>query len=440
MSAITKIFVAFIFFGLLVFNACAQPVALTTESVQKVSVPSIPGVLYEFETSADGVSWTSTSRWEIGTGETIEKYLSVPAGSQVRVNQTPLVDLNALLETLRVQTGVPALAALVIKNGKVHAMGAVGNRLTGVTSPVTASDKWHLGSLTKGMTATLAGVMVEEGLIGWESTLGEVFPEKVAAMASGWQNVTLRQLLSNTSGAHGDLSAAGIWNGLWNYEGLPRDARLFLLDSITPLALRFTPGTNYEYSNAGFSLAGAMLEKVADKDWETLMQQKLFGPLGMTDSAFGVPATPRHIDEPYGHWGTVSALVPYEPQRAADNPPAIGPSATAHATLSDMGRYMELHLKGAQNQQGLLLAPGTFDQLHTRPYGFDYALGWNALNRPALGGEVLSHTGSNTQWFANMWVAPGVDWACIVTMNFGGTEAFQKSDSVVVALMQQVGP
>jgi CubicO group peptidase (beta-lactamase class C family) len=295
-------------------------------------------------------------------------------GSQARVNQTTLVDLDALLETLRVQTGVPGLAAIVIKNGKVHAMGTAGNRLAGVETPVTLSDKWHLGSVTKGITATLAGILVEEGLIAWDTTIGEVFPERVATMASGWQSITLRQLLSNTSGAHGDLQAAGIWTAIWNYEGLPRNARLFLLDSITPLALRFAPGTNYEYSNAGFSIAGAMLERVADLDWESLTRQKLFDPLGMHQSGFGVPATPRHIDQPYGHGGTVTAPVAYEPQRAADNPPAIGPSATAHTTMSDFARYLDLHLKGAQNQTGLLLSPATFDVLHTRPYGFDRCL------------------------------------------------------------------
>lgn len=305
---------------------------------------------------------------------------------------------------------------------------------------MTLHDKWHHGSLTKSMTATLAAVLVEEGVINWTTTVGEVFPEKVSAMAGGWSGVTLRHLLSNTSGAPGDLSGGGIWTDLWNFEGLPEAGRELLLDRVTARAPQFAAGEGYEYSNAGFAIAGHMLEKVAGQPWEELMLEKLFRPLGMHGAGFGPPATPRHLDHPVGHSGSASNPTIWDPGRDADNPPAIGPAATVHASIPDMVRYVQLHLRGARGEPTVLLSTGSFTVLHASAFGNDYALGWLALDRPWAGGRTLHHTGSNTQWYTNIWIAPDANWACIVSINFGGTQSFEKTDRIVGYLTSLYGP
>jgi len=426
-----------------VLSLHAEVAPSTQTATQELSFVSQPFTLYKVEsatgpaTTPDNRTWSPTGApWLIGNGKTQSVYQPITEGLSYRVYGTPLVNLTAELEPLRANTGVPALGAMVIKNGEVYAVGATGNRQAGVESPVSVLDKWSIGSVTKSVTATLAGKMVEEGLIGWDTKLADRFTEKAPNMAAGWGDVTLKMLLSNASGAPNDLIAAGIWNDVWNFEGMPRAARQFLIDRVTAQPTRFTPGTSYEYSNAGFTMAAAMPEQVADTPWETLIREKLFDPLEMACATTGVPATPREINHTYGHSGTApDALQVWLPARASDNPPAIGPSATVTANLEDMARYVELHLQGARDATGLLLQPATFDFLHTRHFGVDYALGWNALNRPEIGGEVLSHTGSNGLWFCNVWILPQNNWACVVFLNFGGTEAFEKSNEVVVHLM-----
>ena len=79
-------------------------------------------------------------------------------------------DLDAYLETVRTSHALPALAAAVVKDGEVIASGAVGVRALGTDVPVTIDDRFHLGSDTKAMTATLAGMMVDEGRLRWDST------------------------------------------------------------------------------------------------------------------------------------------------------------------------------------------------------------------------------------------------------------------------------
>lgn len=405
-------------------------VAVETIPTTTIKVQTEPFVFYELQT-VSGLTSTPVGKWKVGDGS-IQQWVienSAEAASH-QVVSTPIQNLNTLLNTIVEKHGIPAVSALVFKDGKVQAMGATGTRCKGVVAPVTLFDKWHNGSVTKGMTATLAAILVEEGLIAWETTLGEVFPGRVAAMADGWSQVTLKQLLSNTSGAPGSLSNE-IWTAVWNYEGLPRDARLFLIDLLTPTPLAYAPGTSYAYSNAGFSIAGAMLEKVTGIDWETLMHNKLFAPLGMHDAGFGVAATPRMLNQPYGHGGNLAQMTIYEPSRISDNPPAIGPSATAHSSLVDMARYLELHLRGERGETGLLLQPSSFDTLHTLvDANSRYALGW--LQHTS---GWLSHTGSNTYNYANVWIAPANNWACVVYLNYGGSNAFEISDEVVVQLI-----
>ena len=146
-------------------------------------------------------------------------------------------------------------------------------------------------------------------------------------------------LCSNRGGAPGDLNPGGIWNELWNFKGTPTEGRRLLLTRLTARAPSSTPGTKYEYSNAGFALAGHMLETVADNPWEALLTERFFVPLGMTSAGFGVPATPRHIDQPWGQQRVGANNNPMEPGTNADNPLAIGPAGTVHCSLLDLAKY-----------------------------------------------------------------------------------------------------
>lgn len=92
------------------------------------------------------------------------------------------------------------MAAIIIRRGQVAERGAVGLRSAASGIPVTADDQWHMGSLTKSMTATLAAIMVEDGLITWDTTPLEVWPSLANSIHADYRNTTLRQFLSHTSG------------------------------------------------------------------------------------------------------------------------------------------------------------------------------------------------------------------------------------------------
>ncbi|MFL5093395.1 MAG: serine hydrolase, partial [Xanthobacteraceae bacterium] len=101
--------------------------------------------------------------------------LPAPAWTQAQ-------SLDAQIEPVRVKYGLPALAAAVVKKGEIVAAGAVGVRVYGTNIGVTIDDRFHLGSDTKAMTATLAGIFVDGGKLRWTSTIGEVLGADVPGM------------------------------------------------------------------------------------------------------------------------------------------------------------------------------------------------------------------------------------------------------------------
>jgi CubicO group peptidase (beta-lactamase class C family) len=183
-------------------------------------------------------------------------------------------------------------------------------------------------------------------------------------------------------GAPADLNSSEIWAQLLSFGGTPRSGRRLLLRTLAALAPNSPPGTRYEYSNAGYALAGHTLETVADRAWEDLLTERLFVPLGMTSGGCGVPATPRHLNQPWGHQSVNNQPAPVEPGPDADNPSAIGPAATVHCTAIDLAKFAAFHVAGHRADTPWL-SRNSFIKPHTAlADNASYALGWLQIDRP----------------------------------------------------------
>jgi CubicO group peptidase (beta-lactamase class C family) len=411
--------------------AAGQAQTLTPRTAFEVEFATTPDTGHLLLSSSNLVSWAPEGGQIFGDGTT--RQLLFPASHGARFFQLEsfaVSNLSARLEAIRINRGAPALACAVVLSNRIVAVGAAGTRKVGLaTAPVTIYDRWHHGSLTKAMTATLAAMLVEQGVIQWTNNLADVFPTLAPNMNAAWRLATLEQLSANRGGAPNVIQSAQ-WTALWNFGGIPRDGRRFLTQMITSNAPSSTPGTAYEYSNAGFSMAGHMLETVMNRSWEDLLTERLFRPLGMDSAGFGVPATPRYYDAPWGH-NAVVPPTPVEPGTSADNPPGIGPAATVHCSIIDLAKYAAFHL-AVHKANTAILTQSSGLKLHTAvPDNAGYALGWNVVNRAWANGDALNHTGSNLQWYSNIWIAPNRDFAVVVSCNWGHNNAFLATDDAV---------
>jgi CubicO group peptidase (beta-lactamase class C family) len=334
--------------------------------------------------------------------------------------------INAVLARIRDKHKVPALAGAVVEGNQVVALGAVGVRKLGSLEPVTTSDQFHLGSNTKSMTATRIALLVDQGKLSWTTTIGEVFPDLRPEIHPEFQKVTLDQLLMHRAGLPHDAAYA-----LLAGKTAP-EKRLALVRTLLKRAPSSPPGTKMEYSNAGYIIAGAMAEKVTGHSWEDLMRTGLFEPLGMTTAGFGPPGTEGKVDQPWGHSSLGTLRIP----RQADNPPVLGPAGRVHASLPDWAKYVAFHMHG-KALSCLSLKPATLEHLHTPPRGDSYACGWLVRSLPwDRPTKAIWHNGSNTMWYAEMWVVPGADYAILAATNQFGDAGTRACDEAAEALAQ----
>jgi len=280
------------------------------------------------------------------------------------------------------------------------------------------------------MTATLAAMFVEEGKLSWNTTIAEVFPELKGKMNKFYETVTVEQLLTHRGGVP-EKPPAAAWARAWEQHGTPMEQRREFIAAVLAEKPADTSGTNEIYSNQGYTIVGAMLEKIAGQPWETLITEKLFKPLHMDTAGFGVPGTTGKTDQPWGH---TKRLFWTEPAQS-DNPPAIAPAGRVHLSLDDLARYAIFHMEGEQ-KDGLLKAV-TVRKLHTAARGGDYAFGWVVSKRSWAGGTTLWHNGSNSLWYVNVWLAPAKDFAVIVATNTGADNAHNGTDEAAVAMIHK---
>jgi CubicO group peptidase (beta-lactamase class C family) len=339
-------------------------------------------------------------------------------------------DRAQALEAIRKKHDLPALAVVVVKEGRICDRAAVGVRKWGEATPVTTNDVFHIGSCTKSMTATLTAMLIEDGKLRWDTTIADVFPELKGKMDKQYEAVTVQQLLTHRGGVPGQPPAAA-WKRAWEQKGTLIQQRREFIEAVLSQPPEAAPGTKMIYSNQGYAIVGAMLEKLTGTPWETLITERLFKPLHMDSAGFGPPGTPGAIDQPWGHTRNLLGTVPLQ----HDNPPAISPAGRVHCTLDDLAHYTIFHLQRGQTN-GLLKAE-TLNRLHTPPDGGDYACGWVVVKRNWANGNALMHNGSNTMWYVVMWLAPERNFSVVAATNIAGSGAEQGCDEVAAAMIQQ---
>lgn len=325
-----------------------------------------------------------------------------------------------ILRDIQNRYRLPAAGYAIVSSEEIIAQGVFGYRKRGEDVPVTPDEKWHIGSITKAMTSTLAHHLVVEGIIGFETTVGEVLGENFDGIQESYRGVTLAQLLSHRSGMVSDLVTLPVWTSLRDQtieQSAHRQALVAEILAAPPLA---EAGARYIYSNGGYVVAGAMMETLTGENWDQLLKRYIFAPLGMESAGFGPPGTPGTLDNALGHALAGGGLRPVDLSPLADNPAALGPAGTVHATLHDLALFAIAHLGGAPDY----LSARDLGRLHTPAPGEDYAFGWQIASHPCFEGEtILTHTGSNTMWFVIVFLDKKTDRGTIVTANAGDPPA-----------------
>ncbi|GIJ49346.1 hypothetical protein Val02_62320 [Virgisporangium aliadipatigenens] len=330
----------------------------------------------------------------------------------------------------RRRTDVPAIAAALLPAVGPPEIVACGERIRG-GAPVTTADRWHIGSCMKAMTAATVALFVQSGRLRWETPLAEVFD----GVHPGWGSVPVAALLTGTSGLPAHPGPDELRSALTDPAPLPRQ-RSLLVERYLCRPPRH-PG-RFVYSNLGYVVVGAALERLTGAPFEEVLTRELLRPLRIGNAGFGPPTGAQ----PWGHrarrtflgigMGRGPAIDPADPspEHPPDNPPLLSPAGRLHVDLAGWAEFVRLFLNGperlltADSLRRLTTPPGT----HTRQ-----AMGWAIPKGPF----AFAQQGSNARWVATAVVDPGRSTAALVVCNDGRTRMLRASLDLALALLRR---
>jgi CubicO group peptidase (beta-lactamase class C family) len=329
------------------------------------------------------------------------------------------------------------MGAIVFRADSVLARGIAGVRRANAPDPAELSDRFQLGSNTKAITATVAAMLVEQGKLTWTTTLAEIFPDLRDSMSVDFRAVTMDLLLSHHAGIPPFTDTdAREFKSLPRLTGTPTQQRA----SFTAWVLRGKPvgpiGGKVLYSNGGYTIAAAVLERLTGESWESLVRERVFGPLELSGAfAWSDSADPN---QPWGHYEKRDTTKPIDPRNRDEwVPPIIWPAGAVELSLNDYARFLQINLRGLEGRYTSLLKSATIKHLHTSPVSpaDNSGLGWGLQDFDGAPASV--HTGSAGAFYAVTIIQPTRDLGVAVFTNAGGERATAAAKDAVKALIRR---
>jgi beta-lactamase class C len=286
---------------------------------------------------------------------------------------------DSAFRTLMKKHNAPGAAVAIVHDSTVILLHGYGVKDIEKTDSINTHTVFRLASVSKPFASFLAAILVEEGLLEWNHTVIQHWPEFSLQSPEQTKQITLRHVLSHTTG----LPYHTYTNMI--EERLPADT---LLSYLRDIRLVSQPGQMYSYQNVGYSIIGKVIERATGKPYQEVLKEKVFVPLNMTD------ASTDYI----GLLGSGNMAQPHIFKRGKLRPTIVNdtyynvsPAGGVNASISDMSKWLVALLGNKQNvisQQMLdtLATPAVLANSRNRNFykwsrvrQAYYGLGWRVL-------------------------------------------------------------
>lgn len=325
---------------------------------------------------------------------------------------------TARLAELAARHSVPGASLGVLHRGELVAETAVGLANTRAGIEATPDTLFQVGSITKVWTTTVAMALVDEGRLDLDAPLVSVLPGLRLANEELTRGVTLRHLMTHTSGIDGDL---------FTDTGRGDDCLEKFAALLADTAPNHPLGATLSYCNAGFTLLGRALEVVTGVQWDELMRERLYRPLGLTHTAT-LPEDVIRFRAAVGHLGDPPTQAPrWGMMRSA------GPAGAICSTPREVLTFARLHMDDGVTPDGtrILSAEGVAAMQSPQasipdPYalGHSWGLGWFLDTWD--GHRVYGHDGATIGQSAFLRVLPDAGLAICLLTNGGDTASLRR--------------
>lgn len=357
--------------------------------------------------------------------------LPAPASASEFVKQRPKVAdaitlLDLWIEEQLAYRQLPGLAIGVVHGQELVWAQGYGYSDLEAKTPVIPTTPFRIGSVTKVFTATAILQLRDAGHLRLDDPITTHLPE-----------FTIRSPFQ-------DAPPITVWNLLTHTAGLPREAafpywtdhKFPTVDELVAAAadqtLIYTPGTQYKYSNLGFSLLGAIVERISGKSYGDFVTQNIFTPLAMNSSAVDPPS------------GQTDRLAKAYMRRQSDGSRAtmdyyeVGGMAAMGSIVSnveEMAKFAALNIRqGNSTADGPVLSTATMREMHRPQWvypSWSGAIGLGFRIAPGDGGNTVSHGGWIGDHRAHLLMVPEKSLAVVVLTNAGDASPYTFSNEVL---------
>jgi beta-lactamase class C len=290
-----------------------------------------------------------------------------------------LNDYKAYIKDAVENGEAPGVAVAIVKDSSVLLLEGFGFSDAKAQDSIGVFSVFRLGSVSKSLASVLTGVLVQDSILNWDDKVIKYIPDFELKSKESTEQITLRHLLSHTSGLPYHAFTYEIDNGA-NIDPL--------IYHLRDLNLTGPPGKTYSYQNVAYSVIGKVIESATGKPYEVVMREKVFGPLHMDQASLSFNAMMANDDKALPH---VHTLRGWKPTAINETYYNVGPAGGVNASISDMARW----LKALTAPQKQLLVASVKDEMF-KPFvratarnryfrtwkkssGSFYSLGWRVL-------------------------------------------------------------
>ena len=312
-------------------------------------------------------------------------------------------------------TSTVGAAYTIVHQGEVVYTDTYGERNLESHQPVDEHTLFRLASVSKGFAGVLATLLEKDGVFSLDDRVVDHYPGFVLKDSLSTADLTIRHLLSHTSGlvpyAFDNLVEAG------------QDLHT-IVERLDEVDISAPPGELYGYQNVMFSLLDPIARRSTGVPYEVLLQEKIFSPLGMADASAGPVDLEKNPNMAYPHVNSRSGYLPLDPREGYYN---VLPAAGVNASISDMGQWL-LGLLGYKSQWmpdavlDSISTPLVYTPLKWRYTRYwkpfrerHYSLGWRIYHYQ--GREIIYHGGYIKGYRAEVAFCPSEDVGVAFLMN-----------------------
>lgn len=305
---------------------------------------------------------------------------------------------------------VPGLAVVVVQGDEIIYLKGFGVTSLSDPSPVTPQTIFDLASISKSFTALGVLLLRDKGLIDLDTPVQQYLPDfQPDDPRAG--DITVRQLLNQTSGLPGNMSAPLIFQ-----KG--EDDMKAVVAAANRLKLNRDPGSSFEYADINYCLLGALIERVTGNTFEEYMQQNVFDPLGMENTTL-YPDKAAGLDRANGHQPMYGRVI----TRNMEIYRSAMPAGWVMSSAEDMGTWLIAHLNCGCTADGQIIPAADIEECHTAASQYEengkeigYGMGW-LISCDSDDVSLIWHGGDTPNFTTDMILLPDYDMGIAVMVN-----------------------